>query len=148
MSNTLTAVGMTALSIINPLRPKSPDWKQYIVPFRAEFPLERWMHVSGINVLSAVEVMSDEDKGPEYHLSITFYNPRTKQVERCDSNAARWVVSEFGMDGAEEDNHVPSGKARHFWRTVREDLIGQECKCKAFEPAIVEDKGDYVWRVA
>ncbi len=57
MSNTLTAAGMTALSIINPLRPKSPDWKQCIV-------------------------------------------------------------------------------------------IGQECKCKAFEPTIVEDKGDYIWRAA
>jgi hypothetical protein len=94
--------------------------------------------------MSAVETMSDEDKGPEYHLSIS------KQVggspNRCTSNEAKWVLDQFGLDGAEEDNHVPFGVVRNFWRTVATPLVGLECECKDEEPAVVEDKGDFIWR--
>lgn len=55
--------------------------------------------------------------------------------------------ADFQLDnGWEEDNHVPYGIARNFWRPLAENLVGIECKCKEEEPAIVEDKGDYVWR--
>jgi hypothetical protein len=43
-------------------------------------------------------------------------------------------------------NHVPSGRVRNFWRPVADHLSGYECPCVADEPAIREDKGDYVWR--
>jgi len=88
----------------------------------------------------AVEV-PDKKIGFEYHISITKMG-----MKRCDSNEAKWVLRQFGLDGWEEDNHVPYGVARHFWRPVAENLVGLECKCKADEPEIVEDKGDYIWR--
>ena len=139
-----------AQSIIQVLRPKNPGWKEipldprhtFGYPGRAFYFLPR-----GLFVISAVETVADGkiEKGPEYHLSIskTF---RPGSVKRCDSNEARWVLDQFGLDGAEEDNHVPGGKVRNFWRSVATGLIGLECECKAEEPAIVEDKGDFVWR--
>ena len=45
-----------------------------------------------------------------------------------------------------EDNHVPGGFVRNFWRPVADRFSGYECACVATEPAIVEDKGDFVWR--
>ena len=87
------------------------------------------------------------DKGFEYHISIS--KPvRPGVTKRCDSNEARWVLSQFNLEGAEEDNHVPGGRVRNFWRPVANSLVGIECECKESEPAIIEDKGDFVWRVA
>lgn len=104
-----------------------------------------------MQVLSAVEVARDADgidRGPEYHVSISSVdfaaaNPKPK---RCQYLDAVWVLKQFKLESAEEDNHVPGGVVRNFWRTVAEPLIGLECACKADEPAIREDKGDYVWR--
>jgi hypothetical protein len=133
-------------SIIAVLRPKGPGWIE--IPGAdqlSEFPARAFSHRDGLFVISAVETMADEDKGPEYHISIS--RPiRPGRIRRCDTNDARWVLQQFGLDGAEEDNHVPAGKVRNFWRTVATPLIGMECECKAEEPAIVEDKGDFVWR--
>jgi hypothetical protein len=97
----------------------------------------------GLYVISAVEVAKDADgidRGPEYHLSIS------RDGHRCSSADARAALADFGMDGGEEDNHVPGGKVRNFWRPVADCFVGLECACKANEPAIIEDKGDYVWR--
>lgn len=135
-------------SVIKPLRPKGGEWREvpYDQSINFGFPARAWIHhESGLAVISAVETMSDEDKGPEYHISIS------KQIygygsQRCTSNEANWVLRQFDLDGAEEDNHVPYGNVRNFWRPVANNLVGMECKCKAEEPAIVEDKGDFVWR--
>jgi hypothetical protein len=99
-----------------------------------------------LSVISAVEVVDDGeiDKGPEYHISVSRQTPAGPQ--RCTSDAARFVLKQFGLDGAEEDNHVPYGVVRNFWRPVADRFVGLECECKAEEPAIVEDKGDFVWR--
>jgi hypothetical protein len=67
---------------------------------------------------------------------------------RCDSNEAKCVLVQFGLDGAEEDNHVPHGIVRNFWRPLADRLVGLECPCKENEPEIREDKGDIVWRPA
>lgn len=102
-----------------------------------------WRHPTGLFAISAVEVAVDKDgidRGPEYHISIS------KNGARCSSFEAKWVLSAFGLNGAEEDNHVPHGIARNFWRPVAERLIGLECACKKEEIAVREDKGDYVWR--
>ena len=103
-----------------------------------------WLHRSrGLAVISSVEVPYDQndiDKGPEYHLSIS------KNGRRCSSNEARMATRCFDMEHAEEDNHVPYGFVRHFWLPVAEKFIGYECRCKAVEPAIKEDKGDFIWR--
>ncbi len=106
---------------------------------------------SDTTVLSAVEVAVDKDgtsNGPEYHISVsraTWPEGRYTPV-RADTNHCKWVLSEFGLDGAEEDNHVPHGIVRNFWRPVASGLIGKECRCKAEEVVIRENKGDYVWR--
>jgi hypothetical protein len=128
-------------------RPAGAGWIE--VPgaqrYSMGYPAIAFFHeVHSLFVISAVEVASDEDKGPEYHISISKRIGRTTQ--RCTSHEAKWVLDQFQLDGAEEDNHVPSGLVRNFWRPLATGLIGMECRCKEDEPAIVEDKGDYVWR--
>lgn len=136
-------------SIVQPLRPKSGAWQPIQIPRIATlgFAGEGWVDQErGLSVISAVEVATDKDgidRGPEYHLSIGRTN-----AARASSADAQDVLREFGMDGAEEDNHVPHGMVRNFWRPVADHLVGIECACKADEPAIREDKGDYVWRPA
>jgi hypothetical protein len=79
---------------------------------------------------------------------VAFFTQLFGGPARCDRNEAKWALEQFGLDGAEEDNHVPGGVVRNYWRTVATGLIGLECECKAEEPAISEDKGDFVWRAA
>lgn len=83
------------------------------------FPSRAFIHKSNLAVISAVEVVSEPgmDKGFEYHISISKQRPDGEGT-RCDSNEAKWVLDEFGLDGAEEDNHVPYGVVRNFWRPV------------------------------
>lgn len=140
-------------AIIKPLRPKGAGkrWLAWPVPPSVAamgYPAERWyFYEQMIQVISAVEVATDPgqiDKGPEYHISISRLDGA--RPARVDSQTAKWVLKQFGLEGAEEDNHVQGGVVRNFWRTVAEPLIGLECPCKAEEPAIVEDKGDFVWR--
>lgn len=135
-------------SIIKPKRPTISGWDQGPKPpawVSLGYEAEIWRHAeTKLCVISAVEVAKDDDsidRGPEYHISIS-----KDGRKRCSSYEARQVLKQFGMDGAEEDNHVPSGVVRNFWRPVAENLVGLECACKEEEPAIVEDKGDYVWR--
>ena len=138
-------------SITSVLRPKGSGWRELPCDkrFSLGYPARTFFHAkSNLAVISAVEVADDGkiDKGPEYHVSIS------KQTVlgpiRCDSNEAKWVLDQFGMNGAEEDNHVPHGTVRNFWRPVATRLIGLECGWKAEEPAIVENKGDFIWRHA
>ena len=138
-------------SIIKPKRPTAPGWtraKWWKVPRElAElgYPTEAWEHLaSGLFVLSAVEVTKPEPGavaiGPEYHLSVSL------RGQRCTTADAAWVLLAFDLSDAREDNHVPSGRVRNFWRPVADHLIGYECPCATDEPAIREDKGDYIWR--
>lgn len=138
---------MTA--IVRPLRPAAqrgwirlPDPPAWVT---LGYDAERWLHLSSnLSVITAVEVAKDGDgidRGPEYHISISLGGRA-----RCSSMQARHVLRDFGCEGAEEDNHVPHGIVRNFWRPVADRLVGIECACKADEPAIVEDRGDYVWR--
>jgi hypothetical protein len=135
------------------LRPKGEGWKEITFDKRATlgYPARAFFHAkSSLAVISAVEVADDGkiEKGPEYHISISKQNSLILGPLRCDSNEAKWVLDQFGLDGAEEDNHVPNGMVRNFWRPVANGLVGLECDCKAEEPAIREDKGDFVWRPA
>lgn len=140
-------------SIIQPLRPTGPGWTDCgDAAFTLGYPCHRWYHEkTKLQVLSAVEVARDADgidRGPEYHISITTvdFERRNPGPKRCSFQDSKWALKQFGLEGAEEDNHVPGGVARNWWRTVAEPLIGLECACKADEPAIREDKGDFVWR--
>jgi hypothetical protein len=135
--------------IVPVLQPKGDGWAE--IPgahrFTFGFPARSFLHKDGLFAISAVEVASDKDgidRGFEYHISIS--RQLSAGPVRCSSNDARWVLDQFGLEGAEEDNHVPYGKVRNFWRAVATPLIGIECVCKEEEPAIREDKGDFVWR--
>lgn len=136
--------------VIKPKRPTGTGWhrdRNWIAPRQlAElgYPVEAWSHsANGIFALSAVEVAKEPGKpdlGPEYHLSVS------ANGMRCTAADALWTLAQFDLLDAQEDNHVPSGRVRNFWRPVADHLSGYECPCVADEPNIKEDKGDYVWR--
>ncbi|WP_367154692.1 hypothetical protein [Methylomonas sp. HYX-M1] len=135
-------------SIIQPKKPSGNGWSPAQLPSQFDnlgYPAALFIHPeTGLTVISAVEVPATEPGaeplGPEYHISISKYG------QRCTSQEAKWVLRQFKLEDAEEDNHVPSGKVRNFWRPVADRLSGYQCPCKASEPAMVEDKGDFVWR--
>lgn len=135
-------------SAVAPRRPAADGWTRiHGVRLPLEelgFPYEIWMHrESGLGVINALEVAVDPGQpslGPEWHLSVSLGG------ERCTSDDAQWVLGQFDLTDAKEDNHVPSGRVRNFWRPVADPLAGIECKCVDDEPAVREDKGDYVWR--
>jgi len=137
-------------AIIKPLSPTSADWQSMgDVPKWITLGYDgcAWLHKDGFFVISSVEVAKDKDGfslGPEYHLSLTLQTP--SGPVRVDSNDAKWVLTEFKCDGADEDNHVENGLARNFWRPVNDNLVGSVCPCKDKEPKIVSDKGDFVIR--
>ena len=137
-------------SIISVPRPRLAGWRE--VPtdgIPTKGPKRAFFHdASSLAVISAVEFIDDgKVDGPEYHLSISRQH-RTLGTRRCSSTEARWVLVQFGVEGAVEDNHVPGGLVRNFWRPVADHLVGRECLCVADENAISEDQGDFVWRAA
>ena len=136
--------------ILHPLAPSGTGWTDFgdiRKRMRSAYPLHAWyFEARNLSVLSAVEVAHEDgapDKGPEYHISVA-KQPVPNSVERCSAEEAKWVLEQFGLDGAEEDNHVPNGKARNFWRPVADHLVGMECACKDVENVVVE--GDYETR--
>lgn len=74
--------------------------------------------------------------GPQWHISITLKGKRPKP------NHVRAVLRDFGMVGAEEDNHHP-GNARHFWIPC-DPTRRVDCECKATEVIVVDPDG-YTW---
>lgn len=140
---------ISAESIIKPKTPTGPGWVRIKNPAARHldslgFPHATWHHAeNNLMAISALEVAADPGRpslGPEYHLSVSACGMR------CSAADALWVLAAFGLEDAKEDNHVPSGKVRNFWRPVADNLSGYECHCVDEEPAIREDKGDYVWR--
>jgi hypothetical protein len=138
-------------SIVSVLRPRVAGWREVPceLPGLPDGPRRAFFHDEhSLFVISAVEVTDQsEANGPEYHLSISRQH-RTLGPRRCTSDQARWVLVQFRLDGALEDNHVPGGQVRNFWRPVADNLVGRECACVADENEIREDKGDFIWRPA
>lgn len=142
------------INLINPKRPIGAGWVKLPPPPQwatLGYAAESWAHPeSRLCVITAVEVATDADgidRGPEYHVSMSQQSTRGT-VERCSSADALWILGQFDLTDAEEDNHVPNGKVRNWWRPVADRFVGLECACKDNEPAMREDKGDYVWRGA
>lgn len=139
-------------SIVKPKRPIGDDWSfatwWTMPPAMAArgYPTEPWWNERhGLFALSAVEVIREKpeaERWPEFHISISHTRGR------CTRHEAEFVLRAFGLEDATEDNHVPSGKVRNFWRPVADHLSGRECSCVETEPAIREDKGEFVWRPA
>ncbi len=138
--------------LVKVLRPRGEGWSEGADPrqFTRGFPARSFHHNSGLFVISAVETTTPNDGvdlGYQYHVSIS--RPvRLGVTRRCTSQEAKWVLRQFNFEAAWEDNHVPSGQVRNFWRPVASPLVGIQCECVDEEPAIVEDRGDYVWRGA
>ena len=139
----------SAKSIIQPKAPAGRGWEQVKNNMTGKldalgYPNQTWYHYqTGLLAISAVEVATDPAQpslGPEYHLSISAAGAR------CSTADALWVLAQFDLSDAKEDNHVPHGRVRNFWRPVADHLSGYECHCVNDEPAVREDKGDYVWR--
>lgn len=142
---------MHAISAIKPKSPVTPGWTRATgwdcpqILKKLGYPVVAWLHrSSGLFVMSAVEVAQPEpgqpSLGPEYHLIVS------KNGHRCSSGEAVMALIAFDLRDAKEDNHVPHGLVRNFWRPVADNLSGYECPCTDREPAMLEDKGDYVWR--
>lgn len=136
-------------SIIKPKRPTGPGWREIDgsrLPIASEgYPFQVWAHdANGLSVISALEVASENvgvaPLGPAYHISVSAFG------QRCSTADALWVLGQFDLVDALEDNHVPNGKVRNFWRYVADNLAGVQCPCVDEEAAMIEDKGDYVWR--
>jgi hypothetical protein len=142
-------------SLIAVKRPRLPGWREVPTaglgahPGYAGQPVRAFFHdASSLAVMSAVEFVDDgKVDGPEFHLSVSRQH-RTLGTQRCTSVEARWVLVQFGIPEATEDNHVPGGRVRNFWRPVADPMVGRECLCVEGENAIREDKGDFVWRAA
>lgn len=133
-----------APSIISPKQPIGPNWSYGGIYPQDDYEAHYWFHKDGYVVISALEVAEGgafDEHMPHYHLSISKGPNR-----RCSSEDARYILAQFGLQDALEDNHVPGGFVRNFWMPVAEDQRGIECKCNDTEPAIKEDKGDFVWR--
>ncbi|MEM1153092.1 MAG: hypothetical protein AAGI44_03070 [Pseudomonadota bacterium] len=140
-------------SVIGPRAPKGDGWEAIAIPSAMPdmgYPIKAWYYEpQHLCVLSAVEVANEPGElelGPEYHLSISKRPPGSPRPLRCTRNEARFVLKAFDLLDAKEDNHVPSGSVRNYWRPVADKYVGHECPCVDEEPAIVEDKGDFVWR--
>jgi hypothetical protein len=130
-------------SLIKPKKPKGPGWKCVgPLPYNAGYESWVWDHYEkGIRVGSAVEVDHTDNIGPEYHISVSFQGRY-----RCSPELAEWAKKEFDMEGATEDNHVPGGFCRNYWKPVASKLIGKPCDCWDEETPMIEDKGSYIWR--
>lgn len=101
---------------------------------------EAWVYRGKASVISSS--MHAEFRGesrPQWHVSISGVRERPKEA------MVQRMLRDFGMVGAEEDNHEP-GKARHFW-ILQDSRIGEDasCECKEGETTVVEPDG-YKWQ--
>lgn len=98
------------------------------------------------SVLSSVDFVDEPEPSLQWHVSITRIGQAGPLV--ADDALVRTVLEDFDMsvarERAEEDNHVPFGKARNFWLPVPEHLRGVPCPCKASETP--HRRGAYTWR--
>lgn len=135
----------SVISVVQPKKPSGSKWVQLDYQGFTGYPTMMFRHkTSKLCVISAVEVASDAP-GHEpicsYHISMTKNGKRRTRPEET-----RFILRAFDMEDANEDNHVPGGIARNFWRPVNDNMADHVCPCQDSEPAIREDKGSFVWR--
>ena len=133
-------------NIIKPKKPIAGSRWKYNGPIDIDpkFESYSYLHPDGFVAISAMVVADGiitNQPIPQFHLTIS-----KKGARRCSSADAKFILKQFGMDLSLEDNHVESGFVRNFWMPVAQDWIGKECDCIDDEPAIKEDKGDFIWR--
>lgn len=119
------------------LRMQSP----HPLHFRGVLASSSYYHErNGVTVISVLELAEAPDgRGdsiPQWHISIS------RLGKRPSDRHVRRVLRDFGLLGAEEDNHHP-GAVRSFWLPV-DPSRRVECQCKTDEDVIVERDG-YRW---
>lgn len=125
-------------NVIEPKRPRHNSWKHIdTIQSIDGGDIERWAHTSGLLVLTSVEA-PEPHIGAEYHISVT------NRGQRCTSNQAKFALKAFGMEHSDEDNHTLI--ARNYWQPVVDSKAEYVCPCKAKEPAIKLNKGDFIYR--
>jgi len=121
-------------------RPTSSAWK-YLDRMRANgFDVDRWL-CDGLVACSSRAPLPDKRSGlylPTFQVSVSFNGARPNDEQ------VRSALADFGIEGAEEDNHSP-GIARHFWLVDDGRARQPECECKTTEARVVEPDG-YVWQ--
>lgn len=139
--------------ILQPIRPTKGVWIQWEVSGALEqqcYAVERYYNQAlEVQVITAIEALEQPDRSTrfEYHISVTGCRAQTHRVYRCSDQTAKCALEMFGFTNYAEDNHVPGGLARNYWRPVVETQ-DPGCECFDTEPKIIEDKGDYIWRHA
>lgn len=124
-------------------RPRSGCWRQFVHPVVDRHPasvVSVWVN-GDLRVISAIEDAEYQDgqgTGPQWHLSVSVNGLR----RRARKHEVKQLLRDFGMEGAEEDNHHP-GVARHFWVPLDPEHR-VECQCKIDEETIVEPDR-YAW---
>jgi hypothetical protein len=120
--------------------PRGGDWEIGLVLVGAT----QWINqAKRLVVLSSVQLGAEPAPGPCWHVSVV---STTRAGFACvaPDAAVDLVRRDFDLLGAEEDNHVPHGKARNLWLPVRHEHQGVECSCK--EDETPHRDGAYVWR--
>lgn len=116
--------------------PRVPGWR----PLPRSMPLHFVWGRGPLRVISSVGMMELPDgggeQGPTWLISVSSGGTRATDRE------ARRALRDFGMAGAEEDNHTP-GIARAFFLVV-DPARRVDCECKTTETVIVEEDG-YRW---
>lgn len=142
--------------IVKPLRPQGGGWAQWPwyqpAGYARPYAIERWYNrgqeVQAVSAIEVVKPEGDAEARPEYHVSVSGLKHGADKIYRVSESRARWVLKEFGLEGWFEDNHVPGGLVRNYWRPVAEPHVGEVCACVAEEPTMREMNGDYIWRGA
>jgi len=140
--------------IIRPLKPKGPGWIEWDCdttrwprkPIEAHRYYNRANEVQVISALENVQERPGVESWVEYHVSVSGVKYGSARPYRISEKRAQWTLREFGLDGSTQDNHVPGGVVRNYWRPIAEPNVGRECPCVETESKITEMKGDYVWR--
>lgn len=123
-------------------QPKGSGWRLQFCCTAYGDTIHRWTNGTIVACAArhaAVESHTSKLLVPSFCVSIS------DNGHRPSNDVIRSVLADFGLEGAEEDNHLP-GVARHFWLDEGRD-VQPECECKKTEETIVEPDG-YCWQRA
>lgn len=125
------------LAKMDHIKPISNDW--IYRGFNPANNAHTYDHLSGVRILSSVDDIPGS--GPEFHVSASKNGGRLRAHEAVEVLAG--LASPFPWEEWEEDNHVPNGIARHYWRHT-DPTKRKPCPCKPNEKPTIE--GDYEHR--
>lgn len=124
-------------------RPTSPEWLEFSPPLHLvqdpnTHAISMWRRgaVCVISTLITTELPGEDATGLTWHTSISRLGkrPKARDVEH--------LLRDFGLVGAEEDNHHPGG-VRNFFMPL-DPSKRRDCECKTTEEIITERDG-FTW---